>query len=87
MVSCRIGVNLKALLEIQKKDELNDMAFAAKIGIDKTMLWRIKTKRNGPGQEFIAKILTAYPNLKFEDIFFLNRPSHACQVSTGTEGS
>ena len=87
MASCKIEVNLNLLLDIQKKDNLNDMAFATKIGIDKTMLWRIKTKRNSPGHEFIAKFLTAYPNIKFEDIFFLTQPLQECQELTGTEGA
>ena len=71
MANARIEVNLNALSEIQTKENLNDMAFAVKIGIDKTMLWRIKTRRNNPGHEFIAKFLSAFPNIKFEDIFFL----------------
>ncbi|MBE3588136.1 MAG: helix-turn-helix transcriptional regulator [Thermoanaerobacteraceae bacterium] len=86
MASAKIGVNLKVLSEIQSRENLNDMAFAAKIGIDKTMLWRIKTGRNNPGHEFIAKFLIAYPNVKFEDIFFLKQPLHPCQKPTGTEG-
>lgn len=87
MASVKIEVDLKVLLEIQTEEKLSDMAFAAKIGIDKTMLWRIKTGRNNPGQEFIAKFLTAYPNMKFEDVFFLSQPLHQCQALTGTEGS
>lgn len=58
-----------------------DSEFADKIGIDRTMLWRIKTGRNKPGQEFIARILTAYPNKRFEDIFFLDRMSHRIQAT------
>lgn len=83
----KIEVNLNVLLEIQARGKLSDMAFAAKIGIDKTMLWRIKTRRNSPGCEFIAKFLTAYPNVKFEDIFFLKQSLQSCQGATGTEGS
>lgn len=87
MASAKIGVDLKALSDIQTKENLNDMAFAANIGIDKTMLWRIKTGRNNPGHEFIAKFLTAYPNIKFEEIFFLIQPLRACDKPTGTEGA
>lgn len=86
MAGAKIEVNLKALSDIQTREDLSDMAFAAKIGIDKTMIWRIKTGRNSPGHEFIAKFLTAYPNIKFEEIFFLKQPLHACDKSTGTEG-
>ncbi|MTI82308.1 MAG: hypothetical protein FH756_00095 [Firmicutes bacterium] len=85
MARCKIQVNLKVLSEIQRRENLNDMAFAAKIGIDKTMLWRIKTKRNGPGHEFIAKFLSAYPDVKFEEIFFLTQASHGCQELASAE--
>ncbi|MEL7566415.1 MAG: helix-turn-helix transcriptional regulator [Dehalobacterium sp.] len=73
-----INVKPGALEKLQGK--LTDSDFAAFIGIDRTMLWRVKTGRNRPGKEFIARILTAYPHKSFEDIFFLDGSSHGCKT-------
>ncbi|RJX17732.1 MAG: hypothetical protein C4570_07705 [Ammonifex sp.] len=66
-----IRVKIKVLNTIQSRFELNNSQMAVKIGVDKTMLWRIKTERNNPGAEFIAKFLLAFPEMKFEDVFFI----------------
>lgn len=76
-----INVKPGALEELQGQQ--TDAEFAAFIGIDRTMIWRIKTGRNRPGQEFIARVLAAYPDKSFEDIFFLDGASHGFQTDTG----
>lgn len=65
-----IGVRLEVLNTLQSLYKLSNGAMALKIGVDKTMLWRIKTGRSNPGVEFIAKFLKAFPEMKFEDVFF-----------------
>lgn len=74
----KIAIRADILEKMRKEKSLSNQALAAIIGIDKTMLWRIKTGRSSPGQEFIAKFLTAFPNMKFEDIFFLDIDWHGC---------
>lgn len=69
------------LEEIQDKYKLNDSELALKIGIDYSMLWRIKTNRNKPGQQFVARMLDAFPDLSFEEIFFLDGTSHGNQAT------
>lgn len=69
------------LEEIQDKHKLNDSELASKIGIDYSMLWRIKTNRNNPGQQFVARILNAFPDLTFEEIFFLDGSSHGSEAT------
>lgn len=65
---------------IQAKYSLTDSELANKIGIDYTMLWRIKTGRNKPGQQFVARMLNAFPELNFEDIFFLDLSSRGSKA-------
>jgi len=69
------------LERIQKEYSLNDSELAAKIGIDYSMLWRIKAGRNRPGQQFVARMLNAFPELTFEDVFFLDVTSHGNQAT------
>jgi DNA-binding XRE family transcriptional regulator len=64
-----IRVKIKVLNNIQERLKLNNSQMAQRIGVDKTMLWRVKTGRSNPGTEFIAKFLLAFPEVKFEDIF------------------
>jgi hypothetical protein len=67
--------------KIQKKKDLNDGEFAYFIGVSRSQLWRAKMspsdKRFSLGQDFIAKMLKAFPDCTFEDLFFLNDVSHA----------
>jgi transcriptional regulator with XRE-family HTH domain len=79
-----IKVKIDALEKLQRDYSLNDTELAIKIGIDRTQLWRLKTDRSVPGEDFIAKILTAFPDKKFEDLFFLKKMSHGFQAA-GTE--
>lgn len=66
---------------IQCEHSLNDAQLATKIGIDYTGLWRIKTGRNKPGEQFVAKILAAFPGLTFEEVFFLDTQSHGSDTT------
>ena len=71
----RVKVKLDALKKLQ--GSMSDAEFSRKIGVAQSTLFRIKLpdddeRHCDPGEIFIAKILNAYPNLKFEDLFFLD---------------
>ena len=76
-----INIRPGALEKLQGKR--TDSDYADFIGIDRTMLWRIKTGRNKPGQEFIARVLAAHPDKLFEEIFFLDHTSRGIQANIG----
>lgn len=55
--------------------DMTDTAFAKKIGISRSQLWRIRNGRSSVGGEFIEKFMAAFPNEKIDDIFLpLNVP-------------
>lgn len=62
--------------------KLTDQGFAKFLGVSRSQLWRAKLppndKRFSLGQDFIAKVLSAFPEHTFEDIFFLDQVSHSC---------
>jgi len=76
-----ICIRENILETIQREHSLNDSQLAVKIGIDYSGLWRIKTGRNKPGEQFVAKILAAFPELSFENVFFLDTQSHGSDTT------
>jgi hypothetical protein len=60
---------------------------ALRIGVDKTMLWRVRTGRSNPGVEFIAKFLLAFPGMKFEDVFSIESDFIPCEAKGGVSGN
>ncbi|MDN5324136.1 MAG: hypothetical protein PWQ67_2590 [Clostridia bacterium] len=75
-----IRLNITKLNELQKKKGLNDTQLAEKIGVSPSTLWRVKlpindSRYNSPGEDFIAGVLKAFPEICFEDIFFLDKVS------------
>jgi hypothetical protein len=73
---------------MQKEREMTDQQFAEFVGVSRSQLWRAKLtptdKRFSLGQDFIAKILKSFPKYSFEDIFFLDDVSHACDEHAAT---
>ncbi|WP_436759417.1 hypothetical protein [Streptosporangium sp. V21-05] len=55
------------------KDLSTDDARAAHIGVSRTTVLRIEKGAIQPGREFIAAVLDACPDLKFEDVFEVDR--------------
>ena len=76
-----ICIRENILETIQREHSLNDSQLAIKIGIDYSGLWRIKTGRNRPGEQFVGKILAAFPGLTFEEVFFLDSTSHGSDTT------
>lgn len=71
---------------------LTDLEISKKMGISTTQLWRVRLpdndpRHNDPGTDFIAGALRAFPDRKFEELFFLAeifRPRK--ELYTGTDG-
>jgi len=71
-------LNLKKLKELQKKHNIRfDTDLAEKLNVARSTLWRVRLpvddpRYNAPGKDFIAKILKAFPEATFEELFFLD---------------
>ncbi|MCL6557627.1 MAG: helix-turn-helix domain-containing protein [Firmicutes bacterium] len=79
-----IKLNLKAFQELTKG--LKDSEIAERMGISTVQLWRVRLpdddpRHNDPGEDFIAGLLSAFPGIKFEDVFILNAPLRKSNVS------
>jgi hypothetical protein len=78
----RVLLKPGVLDELQHEMKMTDQEFAEYVGVSRSQLWRAKLpptdKRFSLGQDFIAKVLAAFPSHVFEDIFFLDRVSHEC---------
>jgi DNA-binding XRE family transcriptional regulator len=55
------------------KDLTTPHARAERIGVNRTTVARIEDGETKPGYEFIAAVLDAFADLKFEDIFEIER--------------
>lgn len=82
----RVLLKTDILDALQKELGMTDQEFADYIGISRSQLWRAKMpprdKRFSLGQDFIAKTLSRFPQHTFEDIFFLEHMSHACDENS-----
>ena len=63
-----IRMNLERTLQLQ--GDMTDTAFARKLGVSRSQLWRIRTKRSSVGADFIEKFMAAYPSENIDDYFF-----------------
>lgn len=75
-VLVRIRLNTEELARRQRKNGWNDEELARQIGVARSQLWRVRLspddpRYNAPGQAFIAGVLKAFPDARFEDLFFL----------------
>lgn len=60
--------------EFQKlQGDLSDADFSKIVGVDKTLLWKIKEEKSNPGSQFVSRVLAKYPKMKFEDLFLIER--------------
>lgn len=79
MKKARIKLNSDFLEKLQKELDINENELANIIRVDPTYIWRVKNEKCGPGVDFIAGLLCAFPKLKFEEVFFLEDPLQQCQ--------
>jgi hypothetical protein len=69
----KIELNRGVIKLLQHERELSDMDLARLAGIDPGQIWRVKHGKSGVGTAFIAGMLQAFPELRFEDLFFVDR--------------
>lgn len=75
-----IRINAKAFLELQ--GDISDAAFARKLGISRSQLWRIRTEKSAVGGDFIEKFMLCFPEKSVNDYFFVATVAEAAQKGT-----
>ena len=75
-----IRLNVNELENFQQRHSLDDLALAKKIGVDYSLIRKLKRGKSRPGERFIGNILGNFPRLKFEKLFFLEMSSHGIQA-------
>jgi len=75
-----IRINEKAFLELQ--GDISDAAFARKMGISRSQLWRIRTEKSAVGGDFIEKFMLCFPEKSVNDYFFVATVAEAAQKGT-----
>lgn len=54
---------VQRLIEIQQEEGLSNGAFAAKLGIDQSMWWRVRCSNQRAGRKVIDGALRSYPEV------------------------
>lgn len=72
----KIKLRVDVLEDLQTKKGWTDTELANQMGISRSRLWRAKlsedhTEYCSPGESLIVGVLKAFPEKKFEDLFFL----------------
>lgn len=62
------SVNTDRIYQLQ--GDMSDAAFAKKLGVSRTQLWRVKNNKSNVGAEFLYKFKEAYPEESIDTIFF-----------------
>lgn len=75
----KIKLRVDVLEKLQEKNNWNDTELAKHMGISRSRLWRAKLPEEhneycSPGESLIVGVLKAFPEKKFEDLFFLTEP-------------
>ncbi|BBN97455.1 helix-turn-helix domain-containing protein [Sporolactobacillus terrae] len=65
-----IAVKSTFLREYLEKKNISDSQLADLIGVANSTVNRILNGKRNPGSKFISGILTAFPDLKFEQLFY-----------------
>lgn len=63
-----IRMNVKAFLKLQ--GDISDAAFARKLGVSRSQLWRIRQEKSAVGGDFVEKFMRCYPEKSVNDYFF-----------------
>lgn len=56
---------------LQRGKGWNESETAVNIGVSPEQLWKIKKGKHNPGQDFIAGVLSAFPDVSFDYLFIL----------------
>jgi predicted transcriptional regulator len=62
---------LKAIEEVQAKYGLKDSELADSLGVDRSLICRMKQGTQEPGADFLALLTTKYPELDFIVMHYL----------------
>lgn len=74
-----LRMNIERMYQLQ--GEMTDTAFAKKLGISRSQLWRIRNGKSSVGGEFLSKFKAAFPTESIDDYFFSNECSTNRTVS------
>lgn len=74
----RIRLRVEVLEILQNNKSWTDTELAKRMGISRSRLWRAKLPTNhneycSPGESLIIGVLKAFPDKKFDDLFFLEK--------------
>jgi transcriptional regulator with XRE-family HTH domain len=70
----KVLLKTEYLKRLQDERGISDAALAEMASLNPTQIWRVKQGKCYPGSEFIAGILSAFPDRTFDDLFFLAKP-------------
>lgn len=74
-----VRMNVKAFLELQ--GDISDAAFARKLGVSRSQLWRVRTEKSAVGVDFIEKFMLSYPEKSVNDYFYVEFVPSKIQTS------
>lgn len=63
--------------EAQERGWGSDAAIADRIGAERTTVWRVRNGHASPGEQFIAGVLAAMPDMQFGDLFDIEQVTSA----------
>ena len=66
-----IKLDIDNFIVLQRSKSWNESETADNIGVSPEQLWKVKKGVHNPGQDFIAGVLTAFPENSFDDFFIL----------------
>lgn len=74
----KIKLKIEILEKLQNEKKWTDTELSKQMGISRSRLWRAKLPETheeycSPGESFILGTMLAFPEKKFEDLFFLKR--------------
>lgn len=79
-----IRMNVEAFYKLQ--GDMSDSAFARKLGISRSQLFRVRKGESSVGESFIEKFMICYPDKLLNDYFFTRSvPQAAHESDDGTE--
>jgi hypothetical protein len=71
MYKPQIHLKVDFLQKIQREKDINETKLAAIIGVNPSQLYRAKKGECKVGVDFIAGALAGFPDLRFDDLFFI----------------
>ena len=85
-----IKLNVKVFNELTRG--MKDIEIANKMNISTVQLWRVRLtdddpRHNDPGKDFVAGVLAAFSNTKFEDLFYLAKPLRASKAVSANDNA